>query len=75
MAGQGKKERYVEVKCPHCGAKYTASATAALSNICQECGREFRSSGVEVQSKESRRVSNQMRRRRREEVEADKERE
>jgi ribosomal protein S27E len=75
MASQRKKERHIEWTCPHCGAKYTAPETAAFSTTCQECGRGFYASGVEVQSKESTKIYEQMRKHRKKEIEADKEHE
>jgi ribosomal protein L37AE/L43A len=74
MASQRKKERHIEWTCPHCGAKHAAPETAIFSTTCQECGKEF-ASGVDVQSKESTKIYEQMRKRRKKEIEADKEHE
>jgi len=70
-----KKEEYTEWSCSYCGTKYYAPETAALSTTCPNCGKKPYISGIEVENKESTKLYEEMKRRRKKEIEADKERE
>jgi ribosomal protein L37AE/L43A len=70
-----KKEAYIEWSCPYCGTKYNAPETAALFTTCQNCGKRFYTSGIEVENKESTKLYEEMKKRRKKEIEADMERE
>jgi predicted RNA-binding Zn-ribbon protein involved in translation (DUF1610 family) len=67
-----KKEEYVEWSCPYCGTKYNAPETATT---CPNCGKRFYTSGIEVENKESTKLYEEIKERRKKETEADKERE
>jgi len=66
---------YFEWSCPYCGTRYRAPRTAALSTTCQNCGGRFFTRGIEVENKESRKFDEEIRKRRKKEIEADKEHE
>jgi len=70
-----KVQQYYEWECPYCGARYRAPRTAALSTTCQNCGGRFYTRGIEVINKESWKLDEEMRKRRKREIEADKEHE
>jgi hypothetical protein len=67
-----KKVEYIEWSCPYCGTKYNAPETATT---CQNCGKRFYTSGIEVENKESTKLYEEMKKRRKKETEADTERE
>ena len=75
MVDKNKEEENITWVCPSCGQRYTAPPTAAVRTKCQNCGKEFYTEGIEVENRESRKLQDEMQRRRRKEVEADKERE
>lgn len=75
MARQNEKEENITWVCPSCGERYSTPLTAALPTKCPNCGKVFYNTGIEVENPESRKLQDEIRRRRRRETEADKEHE
>jgi len=75
MARRNEKRENITLICPSCGQKYTVPLTAALPTKCQNCGKVFYTTGVEIENPESRKLQDEIRTRRRRETEADKEHE
>ena len=67
-----KKVEYIQWSSPYCGTKYNAPETATT---CQNCGKRFYTSGIEVENKESTKLYEEIKKRGKKETEADKERE
>jgi transcription initiation factor TFIIIB Brf1 subunit/transcription initiation factor TFIIB len=73
MVDKNKEEENTTWVCPSCGQRYTSSPTAGARTKCQNCGKVFYNEGIDVENPESRKLQDEMQRRRRREVEADKE--
>ena len=67
-----KKTKNIEWSCPHCGYTVLAPETKSFNMVCPRCGHEWSISGVEVEDKEASKVSKEMEKRRKKEIEADK---
>jgi len=74
MVDERAKEN-IEWVCPYCKQRYTAPRTAGISSKCESCGKEWYTSGIEVENKESQKLSEEFQKRRKKEIEADRERE
>lgn len=70
-----KGGEYIEWSCPFCGQMSRAPLTAGLSRRCQHCGKDWHTPGVEVQGKETQKFLEELEKRRKKEIDADKERE
>jgi ribosomal protein L37AE/L43A len=68
-------EEYVELTCPSCGRKSRIPQTSGTPSRCQHCGRDWYTSKIEVQSKESQKLRRELERARKIEIDADKDRE
>jgi ribosomal protein L37AE/L43A len=75
MVNPSKKEKNVTVVCPFCRQTYTVPLTAGVRCTCHYCGRDFITEGIEVDTRESRKLQDEMQRRRKREIEASKEHE
>jgi len=75
MVDKNKEEESITWVCPSCGQRYTAPLTAGVRTKCQNCGKTFYTEGIDVENLESRKLQDEMQRRRRREVEADQEHE
>jgi ribosomal protein L37AE/L43A len=75
MMDKRKSEEYVELTCPSCGRKSRIPQTAGAPSRCEYCGKDWYTSKIEVQSEESRRLRTELERARKNEIEADKDRE
>ena len=73
MVDKNKEEENITWVCPSCGQRYTAPLTAGLRTKCQNCGKEFYISGIDIEDSKSRKLQDEIRERRRKETEADKE--
>ncbi|HYA77779.1 MAG TPA: hypothetical protein VEF91_03600 [Verrucomicrobiae bacterium] len=70
---KNKEEQSNTWVCPSCGQRYTTPPTARARIKCQNCGRTFYIEGIDVENRESRKLQDEIQRRRRREVEADNE--
>jgi ribosomal protein L37AE/L43A len=75
MVDKNKEEENITWVCPSCGQRYTTPPTAGARIKCQNCGKTFYTEGIDVENRESRKLQDEIQRRRRREVEADKEHE
>jgi ribosomal protein L37AE/L43A len=75
MVNPSKKEENITWVCPFCKKRYTAPLTAGVRSRCQYCGKEWLTEGVEVGTRDSQKLQDEMQRRRKREIEADKEHE
>ena len=73
MVDKNREEENIKWICPSCGQRYTTPPTVRTK--CQNCGRTFYTEGINVENGESRKLQTEIQRRRRREVEADKEHE
>jgi len=73
MIDKNEEEENTTWVCPSCGQKYTAPPTAGARTKCPNCGKEFYTEGIDVENPESRKLQDEIQRRRRKEVEADNE--
>jgi len=73
MRDKKKSEDYTELTCPSCGKKSRIPSAAGIPSRCQHCGRDWYSSKIEVQSKESRKLGKELEKARKIEIDADKE--
>lgn len=67
------KTKNFQVRCPHCGKTNTVPETASISITCSRCGKNLYTEGIDVMDKASSKVYNDFDRQRKEEIEADKE--
>jgi DNA-directed RNA polymerase subunit RPC12/RpoP len=75
MVDEKRLEENIEWLCPHCRHRYRAPLTAAVSTRCAYCGKEFYTSGIEVENRESSKLHEEIRKRRKRELNADTDRE
>lgn len=75
MVDKNKEDENITWVCPSCGQRYSTPPTAGARIKCQNCGKTFYTEGIDVENSESRKLQNEIQRRRRREVEADKEHE
>ena len=75
MPGRKKGGEYIELSCPFCGQTSIVPLTAGIRPRCQHCGKDGHTPGVEVQSKETQKFLKESEKRRKREIDADKERE
>lgn len=75
MVKQNEKEENIEWVCPYCRQRYRAPRTAGISSRCMTCGKEWYTSGIDVENRESLKLIEEFRKRRKREIEADRERE
>jgi ribosomal protein L37AE/L43A len=75
LSDKKEGEEYTKWPCPFCGKISRAPLTAGVRSRCQHCGKDWLISGIEVQRKESRKLLEELEKRRKREVNADKERE
>jgi uncharacterized Zn finger protein len=67
------KIKNVQVRCPYCGKINTMPETASVFVTCSGCGKDWYTEGIEVVDKAGSKVYGNFDRRRRKEIEADKE--
>lgn len=75
MPDMKKGGEYIEWSCPFCGQMSRAPLTAGISPKCQHCGKDWHTPGVEVQGEEAQKFLEESEKRRKREIDADKERE
>ena len=75
MSDRKKVGEYIEWSCPFCGQMSRTPITAGVRRRCQHCGKDWYTSGVEVQGKETQKFLDELEKRRKREIDADKENE
>ena len=67
------KTKNVQVRCPYCGKTNSVPETASVSVTCSQCGKDWHTEGIDVMDKTSSKLYDDFDRQRKEEIEADKE--
>lgn len=75
MSDMKKGGEYIEWSCHFCGQMSRAPLIAGIRPRCQHCGQDWHTPSVEVQSKETQKFLEESEKRRKREIDADKERE
>jgi len=75
MPDEKKAVDYVERLCPYCGQMSRTSLAVGISSRCQHCGKDWHTPSVEVQGTETQKLLREFEKRRKREIDADKERE
>lgn len=75
MIDKKRAEEYIDLTCPSCGRKSRIPQTSGTPSRCQYCGKDWYTSKIEVQSKESRKLQKELEKARKIEIDADRNRE
>jgi len=75
MIDKKRTEEYIDLTCPSCGRKSRIPQTSGTPSRCQYCGKDWYTSKIEVQSKESRKLQKELEKARKIEIDADRNRE
>jgi ribosomal protein L37AE/L43A len=67
------KAKNVLIRCPHCEKINTMLETASVCVTCSRCGKDLYTPGIEVVDKADSKLYDDLNRQRREDIQADKE--